>query len=224
MQYDINFFNQIVLEIQKYYPDMQVAYKDESSSMRTLGKILFFNPSFMKEYTTTIGSTVYFPNREYVEKSPVSASIVILHEMMHVDQAQKYSKYLFSFLYLFPQILFLVFLPLLFVSWKIFLPLLILSVLPIPAYFRSLFEREAYCLSLYVSYKLTKFGGISIDLSKSANFYVSQFKGPYYYFMHPFNSIVEYFQQALIKIINDEKPFNHKVFFITDQILEKVKK
>jgi len=222
MQYDVNFFNQVVTEIQQYYPDMRVAYKDESTFMKTLGKILFFNKSFMNDYTTTIGSTVYFPTRKFVEQKPINAAIVILHEMMHIDQAKKYSKYLFSFLYLFPQISFLLFLPLLFLSWKIFLPLLILSALPIPAYFRSYFEQQAYSVSLYSVYKLAKLGGLNIDLSHNANFYISQFKGPYYYFMNPFNSVDEYFKNTVQKIYDDGKPFDHQVFNIVDSILNNI--
>ena len=222
MQYDINFFNQVVTEIQQYYPDMRVAYKDESTFMKTLGKILFFNKSFMNDYTTTIGSTVYFPTRKFVEQKPINAAIVILHEMMHIDQAKKYSKYLFSFLYLFPQISFLIFLPLLFLSWKIFLPLLILSALPIPAYFRSYFEQQAYSVSLYSVYKLAKLGGLNIDLSHNANFYISQFKGPYYYFMNPFNSVDEYFKNTVQKIYDDGKPFDHQVFNTVDSILNNI--
>jgi hypothetical protein len=223
MKYDINFFNSVVTEIQKYYPDMRVAYKDESILMKIIGKILFFNNSFMKDYTTTIGSTVYFPNKQFVEKNTINASIIALHEMMHVSQSKKISPTLFSFLYLFPQILFLIFLPLLLVSWKIFLPLLFLSALPIPAYFRSLFEQEAYSVSLYVSYKMNKLYGLNIDLASSGNFYISQFKGPYYYFMNPFNTINNYFKNILIKINNDQKPFDNIIFDKIDDIFKNIK-
>jgi len=214
------FFNKIVQEIKKEYPDFEIKYKDQSKFMKILGNVLFFNPSFMKNYTTTIGSAVYFPNKQFVENNPINASMIALHEMMHVSQAKKISGILFSFLYLFPQILFLVFLPLLLVSWKIFLPLLFLSALPIPAYFRSLFERQAYSVSLYVSYKMNKLYGLNIDLESSVNFYIGQFKGPYYYFMSPFNSINNYFKNILIKINNDQKPFDNIIFDKIDNILK----
>lgn len=211
-------FQDLVSSGQKHFPDLQVKYKDQSSFMKLLGTLLFFNKSFMTDYTTTIGSTVYFPTESFVNSRPISASIVLLHELVHIHDAKKLSKPLFGFLYLTPQILALLCLLLFLVSWKLALPLMILFMLPIPSYFRMLFEKRAYLVSLYVIQKLSQKYTFNSTLSSEEAFMVEQFKGPGYYFSWPFSSIQKDFDNAVSKIQAGQRPYDDDIFDIIDEL------
>ncbi len=146
-------FSNLVADSQKHFPDLKIKYKDESSLMKVIGYLLFFNKRFMTSYTTTIGSSIYFSNQIFVRSHPIAATIILLHELVHIYDAKKISSFLFSLLYLSPQILAVLSLPLYFlIGWWSLLFLLLL--LPLPAFFRMHFERRAYIASLYVLYKL----------------------------------------------------------------------
>jgi hypothetical protein len=60
----------MVVEAQKTFPSLQIAYKDSSWLMKLLGALLFFAPKFMTSYVTTIGYNVYFPNQAFMISSP----------------------------------------------------------------------------------------------------------------------------------------------------------
>src|SRR4030043_385107 len=108
-------FQTLVQSAQTHFPNLKIKYKDESLLMKILGKLMFFNKGFMTSYTTTIGSTIYFPNSNFVKARPISSSVILLHELVHLYDNSKFTAPLFSFLYLFPQILVLLFFPLLFI-------------------------------------------------------------------------------------------------------------
>lgn len=212
-------FDNTIKKAQEYFPDIQIKFKNESTLMKIIGTILFFNPSFMTKYITTLGSTVYFQNRDFVNNSPDSATIVFLHELVHINDAKKENKILFSFLYLIPQIFVLLSIPLLFLfGWKIAL-FSLLFLAPLPAYFRMKDERKAYTISLYVMGKLNK-NGYNINIDKEKDFFISQFKGGGYYFMWPFKSIDVYFNDVVDKIKSENRPTNdNDIYDMLDKIL-----
>lgn len=210
----------VLSKAKEFFPDLEIKYKDESTFMKTLGKLLFFNKSFMTQFTTTIGSTIYFPNRKFEQIRPVSTLIVLLHELVHVHDAKKWTRPIFSFLYLFPLSLSLLFLPLLFFSWKIFLPLLIISLLPLPAYFRMSFEKRAYLVSLYCAQKLSVKKQFNINLENAAKGYLENFKDSDYYFMWPFSNLDKEFANAVVKVKAGERPYEDPVFEALDKIIE----
>lgn len=215
-------FKDLVTAAQKHFPDLQVKYKDQSPFMKFLGKALFFNPGFMTSYTTTIGSTVYFPTESFVNERPASAAVVLLHELVHIKDAQKFSKPLFSFLYLTPQILVLLCLPLLLLSWKIALPLMVLFALPTPSFFRMHFEKRAYLTSLYALSKLGERLKFPPLLVSQESLFLQQFKDSSYYFMWPFSNLQKDFDLAVNKIKAGERPFEDPVFDILDELLPTV--
>lgn len=215
-------FTDLIDAAKQYFPDLQIKYKDKSIFMQILGKILFFNKSFMSIYTTTIGSTIYFPSETFMKLRPTTIVIILMHELMHVKDSNRFTKYLFGLSYMFPQILALLLLPLLLISWKIFLPLIILFALPIPAYFRMVAEKRAYLVSLYVSNQLNQKYELTNHLEESKKFYLSQFKTGSYYFMWPFSNLDKEFNMALVKILNNEHPFEDEIFDIIDSLLKKV--
>ena len=77
-------FQSIVQSSQIYFPRLEIKYKNESIFMKILGMLLFFNPAFMTSYTTTIGSTIYFPDQRFIVSRETSSSIILLHELVHI--------------------------------------------------------------------------------------------------------------------------------------------
>jgi uncharacterized membrane protein len=215
-------FDSLVQAAQNYFPSLRIRYKNESWLMKIIGAILFFNKGFMTDYITTIGSTVYFPSREFVANHAASADIILLHELIHIHDAQRLTRLLFSILYLFPQILALMFFPLLLISWKLALPFL-LFLLPVPAYFRMQFEKRAYLTSLYALKRLSK-RLVFLPLLKSQEIlFIDQFVGAGYYWMWPFrDGLQKEFDAAIDRVNSDQRPFDDKIFDVLDQLMLQV--
>src|SRR5271169_3622060 len=98
-------FQELVTASKKYFPKLQIKYKDESWGMRLISKLLIFNHGFMTHYTTTVGDTIYFPSERFVKCHPISSSVVLLHELVHLHDQKRIGKIPFALTYLFPQIL-----------------------------------------------------------------------------------------------------------------------
>lgn len=151
--------------------------KRDSVLMTILGKILFFNRSFMSRYYTTIGRTLYTPDHCFDYDSPYSIDIVA-HEAVHVAMSKKYP-ILFGLIYLFPQCLallaLLAFLPFQGSLWFL---LALLFLLPWPAPGRTVLEKWGYLMSLIVNEWQT---GRSSDFE--IEFVLDQFSGSEYYWM-----------------------------------------
>lgn len=210
---------EITNRAKEFFPNLEIKYKDESLFMKILSKLMFYNNKFMTDYTTTIGSTVYYPSKEYLKISPISSAVVLLHELVHMYDSNKSNKFIFGFLYLFPQILALLFFPMLFISWKIAI-FFLLFLLPIPAYFRMKYEKRAYLTSLYVIHVLSIKKNFAVMLEKQKDNYLQYFKNSDYYFMWIFGLKNE-FEDSLNKINNGEKPFEDpEIFNILDKIIE----
>ena len=156
---------------------LQVGYKDESLFMKILGKILFFNPKFMTNYTTTIGKTVYFANRKWVQENEDSAAHVLAHELVHISDSEEAGSVLFSYTYLFPQILALLSL---LAIWSSLWWLLCLAFLaPLPSPTRTYWELRGYAMTDATYYKSA---GQFTDIDWMAG----QFTTGAYLFMWPF--------------------------------------
>lgn len=191
--------------------------------MKLLSFLLFFNKNFMTSYTTTIGSTIYFPSKDTVLGRPTSSMITLMHELVHIYDAQKLNTLVFSLLYLTPQILSLLLMPLFFVlPWWLVLLMIMVLVAPIPSFFRMKFEKRAYFVSLYVMHKLSSKFSFKLSLEAEKDSMLRQFKGADYYFMWPFSSLEKEFDAGLLKIKNNQRPIEDPVFDIIDELLEKV--
>lgn len=212
--------NKLVESSKKYFPDLKIEFKENSKLMKFFGK-LSLNKRFNEDYTTIIGSTVYFPNESFIKIRPVSSGIILLHELFHLNDSKKWTYPLFMFLYCSPQSFSLLCLPLLFISWK-FLFLLLLLLTPIPSFFRTYFEKRAYFSSMYVIYRLSKVMNFNHDLDIHRKYFVDQFKGNYYYYMFPFSTIDKSFSIAQDKITNGERPFEDPFFDVLDELVLKM--
>ncbi len=215
-------FQDLVTAAQKHFPSLKIKYKDQSWFMKLIGLLLFFNKSFMTSFTTTIGSTVYFPSESITKTRPVSAAAVLLHELVHIADAKKYTMPLFALMYLSPQILSLLCLPLFLVSWKIALPLVILFALPIPSYFRMYFEKRAYLVSLYCINALGNRLNFKPLLATQEESYLKNFADSSYYFMWPFSNLKKEFDDGVALIKDGKRPFEDPIFDILDELVTTV--
>lgn len=183
-----------------------VAFKDESKFMKFLGFLLFFNKKFMATYSTTIGSTVYFPSREWLKKNTGSAAVVMAHELQHVKDSKDWGMLTFVLMYLSPQIWSLLSLlafsaiflgpgALCFLSFLLYL-------LPFHSSGRSLIERRGYAITLACRYWL----GDKTDVP--SDFFVEKFTGMSYYKMGPGEKEIRAMLEEAIDLIkNDEEKF-----------------
>jgi len=146
-------------------PGFRIAWKNESTFQKLVG--LFakpFNPDYCTKYTTTIGSTVYFPSRQFYELDPRRSFAILAHERVHLLDSKKHP-FWFPVSYAFPQILFL---PLVvmgvvlafFVGWWSLLAfgLALVTLGPWPAPGRVHWEQRGYAMSMACAFWL--FGGI----------------------------------------------------------------
>lgn len=183
---------------------LKTKYKDESYFMRFLSKVLFFNKNFSTIYTTTIGDTIYYPSREYVESKPKESLVIFFHELYHYIDYKK-NPALFVFLYLFPQVL-SVFSVISIFSSSYYL-LFLLFLLPIPAYFRASYEVSAYKVSLYMCYLILKHcefksdEEIVADLIRMSRNYSNHLSGSDYFYTWPFGVKDELykFSEAIVR-------------------------
>ncbi|MEO0897013.1 MAG: hypothetical protein AAFY71_11480 [Bacteroidota bacterium] len=108
--------------------------------------IYWFNPRFLSDYTTVIGHTIYFTNREYVIHHERQAMKSLAHEMVHILDAQKSGWFRFALSYLFPQILAIGVLSFPWLGWWALGFLLFLP--PWKAPYRSEYEARAYAIDI----------------------------------------------------------------------------
>jgi len=206
---DLQKFNEFADGLRKYNSNLKIKYKNESLLMKVIDKLLFFNKTFMTDFTTTIGNTVYFPDRTFVEEKSISARNTLAHEFVHTEQINKYTSIIFSFLYFFPQSLSLF--VIIFLCFGTWVPALItlLALAPIPAYFRMKFELEGYQMTLFMINETMKEYGygtsrrreklLKIAIEISRMFFVNST----YYFMWPFG-VESQLTETVEKILNGD--------------------
>lgn len=88
---DKELFDKISQSIKEDHPSFDVRFKSESKYMKLLDLLSFpFNNRFLDGYTTTIGSTVYFPNREDLERNYGTYARVLAHEGVHIFDDERH--------------------------------------------------------------------------------------------------------------------------------------
>ena len=222
-------FRKFEASLAKKLPGFKVDFKDESILMKLIGMILFFNKAFMTGFITTVGYTVYWPNKESLEKRGDNAMSTLAHEYRHAKDAKKVTRPLFGFLYLLPQLLaapgllsMLIMIPLLIFSviswswWMLPLMLTALFVAPLPAYFRMKYEVNGYKMSLFMFNELLKEVGFKPSARKdkliiSAENKDNNFTGPNYYYMWPFG-VEKQLLNAVDKIISEEMVNENEIY------------
>lgn len=206
------------------HEDIQIKYKNESSFMKLLGKLAFFNPDFMTKYTTVIGDTIYFPNREGLEAYSRSQLVTVAHEYQHIKDASKMSFPLFVMFYFSPQALAPFMLFFCFLYWWLGLLLFALILAPLPAVARMVIERRGYIMSLFAHNELLLERGFDSEARKElllarVSNYNKQFTTSAYYFMWPFG-VSKTLSRAVNKIIDGTILEKNKSFVEVKNALE----
>jgi hypothetical protein len=150
----------------RQYCNFKVAFKDESPLMGVLGFCLRpLNPAFMQDTATTLGSTVWFPSRQYYE---AFGEGMLAHEFVHLwDKAD--NPWWFGLSYLMPQVLIAPILVLAGVLSFMGAPWLSLALAPLalacfflPSPWRVAWELRGYAATLAHAY-WTEGYGISVS-------------------------------------------------------------
>ncbi len=149
-------------DTRRIVPGFQVSWKSGSWRQRLLGKLLFFNPTYMTGYVSTFYPIVYFPTQQNYEGNPTSSFSVLAHERVHLLDTKRQPVW-FRVSYLLPQGLIVPFLISLivsaFISWKaalISLVLVVLAAIPWPSLGRTKLEKRGYAMTMAVHYWLTR--------------------------------------------------------------------
>lgn len=179
----------------KYGKNIQIVSKDKSKLMRMIGwlfSITKISPTFMTDYITTIGETIYIPQVLLDGSDQESLVQVVAHETVHVADSNKLTGPFFKFLYLFPQSL----APLALISllgiWKLnflWCLLFLLCLAPIPAPFRYLFELRAYRTQILFAIKQEMLP--QDQLEEIFKWIEDQMTTSLYYFTWPFPKMVQ---------------------------------
>ena len=186
---------ELLKHIDEQIPGFTLRQKSNSSFMKVLSFLLFFNKKFMTHYTTTIYPVVYVPDFWGKYKSYGSLEHEILaHEYVHMYDRKRLG-WLFNILYLSPQVFALFALG---AFWNPWFLLSLIFLLPWPSPGRAWLEFRGYRMSIAYQY-WTK--------HKKCDIYrvVEYFTGPNYYYMFPFKKLLEkWFNKELEKIKKDE--------------------
>lgn len=199
----MNLRERFVSSIQTVTPGYKIVRKENSRLMRFLATILFFNPGFMTNYTTTIGTTVYLPKQRATSGTQVI--ITLAHEAQHVWDSQHWGVAYYVG-YLFPQILalgsLLSLLAIWFSIWWLLCLCLLLFLAPLPAPGRMMIERRGYLMSCAVAW-----WRYNNDIINEDGWPITQFTSMNYYKMWPFRkSLVRGFISELEQIKQGKYP------------------
>ena len=156
-------------------PRFEVRGKRDSTLMRVVDRLLFFNPHFMDRYVTTFYPRIYVPDGPWQQRSIESRISVLAHEYVHLRDRQRLG-WSFNLLYLAPQIFSLCAIGAIWNPWWL---LSILFLLPWPSPGRTWLELRGYTMSIAMHWSLR---GERANLS----WIETQFTGSNYYWMWPF--------------------------------------
>lgn len=175
----------VVEETLREFPKFKVVPKSESWTMKAIDvflRVVSFGQmkAFMTGFATTMGTTVYvtpsWPTRPDADKA-----ILLRHERVHMRQARRYTRVMFSLLYLLP-----------------FLPVGL-------AYFRARFEMEAYAETVRATFE--HYGRQAVFSKAFRDKIAKNFTGPAYLYMWPFPKTVDkWILDAVEKVAGKETP------------------
>lgn len=178
---------------QKYTKNkIKIVKKSDSKLMRLIGwffSITKINPKFMENYYTTIGSTIYVPDRSLESRiSAITLLGVVIHECIHIKDNAKYGM-LFNISYLFPQILavfsLLSLLAIFFSKLWLLCLLFLLWLAPIPSMPRYFWEIRAYRTAFLI------FSDEEIIRSEIRKWISNELTTRYYYWTWPFPKYID---------------------------------
>ena len=102
----VKLLDRVMAEIREEFPSFRIVHKDQSLLSRLIDRALKLvtlgaQRTYLSEYYTVIGSTLYVP-RSWESVSYVDGAILLRHERVHLRQKRRYGMVLMAFLYLVP--------------------------------------------------------------------------------------------------------------------------
>ncbi len=153
-------FAQLIADMKTETAGFKLVEKGSSKFMRALSWLMFFSKGFMKDYTTTIGKTVYMPQSII---GTYTGYEVLRHERIHILDAKK---------------------------WCLLMPLSYIFLLPSVVTMRAYWEFRGYSESLKVAWetagKPRNPDGSPWMNPSNVEWAIRQFTGPDYLWMFPF--------------------------------------
>lgn len=212
-------FDDSVIRAQKYFPSLQIKYKDESPIMKLISKLVFFNDKF-SNYATTLGQTIYISSKHRAQTQPEVSIATLCHELSHMYSSKKKTAIIYSLSYLFPQVLVFAAIPVFF-FFSLFKSLLcLLFLLPLPSPTRTTEEKQAYTISLYAEHKMNIIRNTQFDLDEKRDEIIAEFKGPSYYFMWWLPGVDNFFVGITSKIKAGDKPeYDQELYAMVDDVI-----
>jgi len=177
--------DQVTKDTLKEFPKFRVVPKSESFTMKAINVFLIAvsfgrMKSFMTGFATTLGTTVYV-TPGWPTKPDADKAVLLRHERVHMRQARRLTRPLFSLLYL------LLFLP---------------GGL---AWFRARFEMEAYEETIRATFE--HYGRTAVFDKGFRDRIAKNFTGPAYLYMWPFPKTVDkWILDAVERIAGKETP------------------
>jgi len=193
--------------IHQHNPKFNLKFHDQSWILNTLLKpiILLFNPKFYSRTSLYFMNTLWVPNG-HIHKNKFEVLQLLAHEYVHAHDRKKLSQPLFYFLYLFPQILFVPFLLLSMYSIWFLIPAVV-SILPIPAYFRYKLEYRAFLVNKVFNYHIFYMEGAATN--EYIVWLLTSFK---YYKAWPFKNLIRIKLEK--ETISNQAPYKEIVDFL----------
>jgi hypothetical protein len=204
-------FEELQAVIAKRIPGFEVGYKSESFISKLIAALVWiFNQRYMSSYTTTRYPSIFFPNRNFVEKDWRRAWKILAHEYVHLSDRLTQGLW-FNVRYLSPQILAVFAVVAVATTWLGPFGLLgltpLLAALPWPSPSRKNIELRGYMMSMAVNY--WRYGSVR---GATVEEIAKQFASSGYYFMWPFKqSILDSLWKA-VDDIESGKVLNDPVF------------
>lgn len=178
----------------KHNPAVCFRKKSTSWLMRAAGWLfaaLRINTKFMGQYYTVIDTDILTPDAKLDTPDDRELTDVLSHETIHVIDRGRMNKYLYNFLYMFPQSLAPMALLALGAFWHtnmLWCLLFLLCLAPIPAPFRYWFELRAYRTSIVFARKMYRLNNAQME--KVYDWVVMQLSTSLYYFTWPFPKMI----------------------------------
>jgi hypothetical protein len=193
-------FDELISVIRRRIPNFKIKYKNRSIWQKIIGKLCFFNRKYMIDYTSTYGSTVWYPSKEFVEKSYKRAFKILAHEYVHLLDNKKHP-IVFKMLYATPQIFALLslfsILALFFSNWFLLFLVALLFALPIPSIGRAQIEIRGYAMNIAIN--MWRYGSVTAE---TINSIADEFAGWSYYRMWDRKDVMKWIDEYIVLIRN----------------------
>ena len=169
-------YDALLADMQAEFPGLKVVPKASSRLMHLMEVLLWplLGSAFSERFTTVVGQTIYVPV-DWAMRPEIARLGVLRHERVHLRQAKRYGRILFTLAYL---------------------------LFPLPlglAWCRARLEWEAYEESMRAAFEYYGKGALNAE---HRAYMVGHFTGPSYGWMWPFRTQVErWYDEARARIL-----------------------